>query len=149
MAIAINWCCSGSRHLKWPALDKLELALISLRRCCASVFAVGNCDIVTRRSAATALAAGSHLHAFHLRIFIGAAVAPAATTSVSDRDLGGDLHGTPRLIVEIIIRLVVIGVAFGLIWFGYITTFRGFGSFRLPRAHRSPRLWLPFQYPGR
>jgi TRAP-type C4-dicarboxylate transport system permease small subunit len=36
------------------------------------------------------------------------------------------------LIVEIIIRLVVLGVAFCLIWFGYINYLRGFGSFRLP-----------------
>ena len=42
------------------------------------------------------------------------------------------MHGTPRLIVEIIIRLVVLGVAFCLIWFGYINYLRGFGSFRLP-----------------
>jgi TRAP-type C4-dicarboxylate transport system permease small subunit len=42
------------------------------------------------------------------------------------------MHGTPRLIVEIIIRLVVLGVAFCLIWFGYINYIRGFGSFRLP-----------------
>jgi TRAP-type C4-dicarboxylate transport system permease small subunit len=42
------------------------------------------------------------------------------------------MHGTPRLIVEIIIRIVVLGVAFCLIWFGYINYVRGFGSFRLP-----------------
>jgi TRAP-type C4-dicarboxylate transport system permease small subunit len=42
------------------------------------------------------------------------------------------LRGTPRLIVEIVIRLVVLGVAFCLIWFGYINYLRGFGSFRLP-----------------
>ena len=42
------------------------------------------------------------------------------------------MHGTPRLIVEIIIRIAVLGVAFCLIWFGYINYLRGFGSFRLP-----------------
>jgi TRAP-type C4-dicarboxylate transport system permease small subunit len=36
------------------------------------------------------------------------------------------------LIVEIIIRVVVLAVAFCLIWFGYINYLRGFGSFRLP-----------------
>jgi TRAP-type C4-dicarboxylate transport system permease small subunit len=34
--------------------------------------------------------------------------------------------------VEILIRIVVLGVAFCLIWFGYINYLRGFGSFRLP-----------------
>jgi TRAP-type C4-dicarboxylate transport system permease small subunit len=42
------------------------------------------------------------------------------------------MHGTPRLIVEIIIRLAVLGVAFCLIWYGYLNYLRGFGSFRLP-----------------
>ena len=42
------------------------------------------------------------------------------------------MHGTPRLIVEVIIRIVVLGVAFGLIWYGYQNYLRGFGSFRLP-----------------
>ena len=34
--------------------------------------------------------------------------------------------------VEIVIRIVVLGVALGLIWFGYVNFLRGFGSFRLP-----------------
>jgi TRAP-type C4-dicarboxylate transport system permease small subunit len=42
------------------------------------------------------------------------------------------MHGTPRLIVEIIIRLIVLGVALCLIRFGYLNYLRGFGSFRLP-----------------
>ena len=42
------------------------------------------------------------------------------------------LHGTPRLIVEIALRVVVLGVAACLIWFGYLNYLRGFGSFRLP-----------------
>ena len=42
------------------------------------------------------------------------------------------MHGTPRLIVEIVIRLVVLGVAFCLIWYGYLNYLRGFGTFRLP-----------------
>jgi len=42
------------------------------------------------------------------------------------------MHGTPRLIVEIIIRIVVLIVAGCLIYYGYINYLRGFGSFRLP-----------------
>jgi TRAP-type C4-dicarboxylate transport system permease small subunit len=67
------------------------------------------------------VAAGSHVHAVHLcdlHLYL---------TAISEA-----LHGTPRLIVEIIIRLVVLGVAFCLVWFGYINYLRGFGSFRLP-----------------
>jgi TRAP-type C4-dicarboxylate transport system permease small subunit len=42
------------------------------------------------------------------------------------------MHGASRMVVEIIIRLVVLGVALCLIWFGYLNYLRGFGSFRLP-----------------
>ena len=34
--------------------------------------------------------------------------------------------------MEILIRIVVLGVAFCLIGFGYVNFLRGFGSFRLP-----------------
>src|SRR6201998_4782692 len=53
----------------------------------------------------------------------------ATTTFTSPRS---PTRCTPRLIVEIAIRMVVLGVAFCLIWFGYINYLRGFGSFRLP-----------------
>jgi TRAP-type C4-dicarboxylate transport system permease small subunit len=42
------------------------------------------------------------------------------------------LHGAARRAVEIIIRLVVLGVALSLVYFGYINFLRGFGSFRMP-----------------
>src|SRR5260221_14267213 len=64
--------------------------------------------------------------------FIGAAVATRRNDHLYLTAISEALHGTPRQIVEIIIRLVVLGVAFCLIWFGYINYLRGFGSFRLP-----------------
>jgi TRAP-type C4-dicarboxylate transport system permease small subunit len=42
------------------------------------------------------------------------------------------MHGLPRLIVEITLRVVVLAVAACLIWYGYQNYLRGFGSFRLP-----------------
>ena len=65
-------------------------------------------------------------------IFIGAAVATRRNDHLYLTAVSEALHGTPRLIVEIVIRFVVLGVAFCLIWFGYINFLRGFGSFRLP-----------------
>jgi TRAP-type C4-dicarboxylate transport system permease small subunit len=35
-------------------------------------------------------------------------------------------------VVEIVIRLVVLGVASGLVWFGWLNFLRGFSSFRMP-----------------
>ena len=69
---------------------------------------------------------------FIYAIFIGAAVATRRNDHLYLTAISEALHGTPRLIVEILIRLVVLGVAFCLIWFGYINYVRGFGSFRLP-----------------
>ena len=69
---------------------------------------------------------------FIYAIFIGAAVATRRNDHLYLTAISEALHGTPRLIVEILIRIVVLGVAFCLIWFGYINYLRGFGSFRLP-----------------
>jgi TRAP-type C4-dicarboxylate transport system permease small subunit len=69
---------------------------------------------------------------FIYAIFIGAAVATRRNDHLYLTAISEAMHGTPRLIVEIIIRIAVLGVAFCLIWFGYINYLRGFGSFRLP-----------------
>src|ERR1041385_911922 len=42
------------------------------------------------------------------------------------------MHGTPGLVVEILIRIAVLAVAGCLIWYCYINYLRGFGSLRLP-----------------
>src|SRR5207245_855773 len=42
------------------------------------------------------------------------------------------LHGAARAAVETVIRLVVLGVALCMVYFGYINFLRGFGSFRMP-----------------
>jgi TRAP-type C4-dicarboxylate transport system permease small subunit len=69
---------------------------------------------------------------FVYAIFIGTAVATRRNDHLYLTAISEALHGTPRLIVEIIIRLVVLTVAGCLIYFGYINYLRGFGSFRLP-----------------
>ncbi|MGA7067212.1 MAG: TRAP transporter small permease subunit, partial [Pseudolabrys sp.] len=42
------------------------------------------------------------------------------------------MHGRSRLIAELAIRLIVLAVAFCLVYYGYFNFLRGFGSFRLP-----------------
>jgi TRAP-type C4-dicarboxylate transport system permease small subunit len=134
MAIADKLVLQRQRHLKWPALDKLELALMILCGLLCFGFSLSvTCDIVTREIGRPWLwlqEVTSTL--FIYAIFIGAAVATRRNDHLYLTAISEAMHGTPRLIVEIIIRLVVILVAFGLIWFGYINYIRGFGSFRLP-----------------
>jgi TRAP-type C4-dicarboxylate transport system permease small subunit len=42
------------------------------------------------------------------------------------------MSGVPRLAAETFNRLVVLAVAFCMVWFGYINFRQGFGSFRMP-----------------
>ena len=134
MAIADKLVLQRQRHLKWPAFDKLELILMIICGMLCFGFSLSvTCDIVTREIGRPWLwlqEVTSTL--FIYAIFIGAAVATRRNDHLYLTAISEAMHGTPRLIVEIIIRLVVLGVAFGLIWFGYINYLRGFGSFRLP-----------------
>jgi TRAP-type C4-dicarboxylate transport system permease small subunit len=134
MAIADKLVLQRQRHLKWQSFDRLELVLMILCGVLCFGFSVSvTADIVTRTIGHPWLwlqEVTSTL--FIYAIFIGAAVATRRNDHLYLTAISEALHGTPRIIVEVIIRLVVMGVALCLIWFGYINYLRGFGSFRLP-----------------
>jgi len=69
---------------------------------------------------------------FIYAIFVGTAVATRRNDHLYLTAVSEALHGTPRLVAEITIRLVVLGVSLCLIYFGYINFLRGFTSFRMP-----------------
>ena len=124
----------AQRHLKWRSFDVLERIVMMLCGICLTGFVTSVFfDIVTRTIGRPWLwlqEVTSTL--FIYAIFVGAAVATRRNDHLYLTAISEAMHGTPRLIVEIIIRLVVLGVAFCLIYFGYINYIRGFGSFRLP-----------------
>jgi TRAP-type C4-dicarboxylate transport system permease small subunit len=134
MSIADKLVLQRQRHLKWRALDRLELILMML--CGALCFGFSMsvaADIVTRTIGHPWLwlqEVTSTL--FIYAIFIGAAVATRRNDHLYLTAISEAMHGVPRLIVEIILRAVVLGVAVCLIWYGYLNYLRGFGSFRLP-----------------
>jgi len=134
MSIADKLVLQRQRHLKWRSFDKLELILMILCGVLCFGFSLSvTADIVTRTMGHPWLwlqEVTSTL--FIYAIFIGAAVATRRNDHLYLTAISEALHGKARLIVEIIIRIVVLGVAFCLIWFGYINYLRGFGSFRLP-----------------
>jgi TRAP-type C4-dicarboxylate transport system permease small subunit len=134
MAIADKLVLQKQHHLKWRWLDRLELALMILCGVLCLGFSLSvTFDIITRTIGHPWLwlqEVTSTL--FIYAIFIGAAVATRRNDHLYLTAISEALHGTPRLIVEILIRLVVLGVALCLIWFGYVNYLRGFGSFRLP-----------------
>jgi TRAP-type C4-dicarboxylate transport system permease small subunit len=134
MAIADKLVLQRQRHLKWRALDRLELVLMMLCGALCFGFSLSvTADIVTRTIGHPWLwlqEVTSTL--FIYAIFIGAAVATRRNDHLYLTAIAEAMHGSSRMIVEIAIRIVVLGVAFCLIWYGYQNYLRGFGSFRLP-----------------
>src|SRR5438128_7565651 len=110
------------RHLKWRAFDRLELALMIVCGALCFGFSLAvTADIVTRVIGHPWLwlqEVTSTL--FIYAIFIGTAVATRRNDHLYLTAISESMHGTTRKIVEIIIRLGVLGVAYCLIWYGYI-----------------------------
>ena len=122
------------RHLKWRALDTLEaitmvLCGIALAGFTASVF----CDVVTRTIGHLWLWLQEVTSTFFVYgIFSGAAAATRRNDHLYLSAITEKMTGTPRLAVEIFNRLVVLGVACCMTWFGYINFLQGFGNYRMP-----------------
>ena len=134
LAIADKLVLQRQRHLKWRALDRLELILMILCGTLCFGFSLSvTADIVTRTIGHPWLwlqEVTSTL--FIYAIFIGAAVATRRNDHLYLTAIAEAMHGAPRMIVEIAIRIVVLGVAVCLIRYGYQNYLRGFGSYRLP-----------------
>src|SRR6476619_955881 len=109
------------RHLKWRALDRLELVLMIVCGALCFGFSLAvTADVVTRVIGHPWLwlqEVTSTL--FIYAIFIGTAVATRRNDHLYLTAIAEALEGRARLVVEIIIRMAVLGVAFCLIWFGY------------------------------
>jgi TRAP-type C4-dicarboxylate transport system permease small subunit len=134
MAIAEKLVLQRQRHLKWRALDRLELVLMMLCGTLCFGFSLSvTADIVTRTIGHPWLWLQEVTSTFFIyAIFLGAAVATRRNDHLYLTAIAEAMHGTSRTVVEIAIRMVVLGVAFCLIWYGYLNYLRGFGSFRLP-----------------
>jgi TRAP-type C4-dicarboxylate transport system permease small subunit len=122
------------RQLKWKSLDWLETTLMvlcgfTLAGFCTSVIL----DIVTRELRMPWLWLQEVTSTFFIYgIFIGAAVATRRNDHLYLAAVGESMTGRPRMLIESMIRIVVIGVGLFLVWFGYINFLRGFASFRMP-----------------
>ena len=134
MAIAAKLVTARQRHLKWRAFDVLELCLMML--CGILLFSFCTTvtfDIITRTIGRPWLwlqEVTSTL--FIYAIFIGAAVATRRNDHLYLTAIAEALQGRSRLVVELIIRGVVIGVGLSFVYFGYLNFLRGFSSFRMP-----------------
>src|ERR1700738_2140742 len=129
MAIADKLVLQRQHHLKWRSFDRLERGRMMLGGVLCFGFSLSvTCDVVTRTIGHPWLwlqEVTSTL--FIYAIFIGAAVATRRNDHLYLTAISDAMHGTPRVIVEIIIRMVVLGVVFCLIWYGYLDYARRFG----------------------
>jgi TRAP-type C4-dicarboxylate transport system permease small subunit len=121
-------------HLKWRAFDVVELCLMGL--CGALLFAFCSTvifDIVTRTIGHPWLWLQEVTSTFFIyAIFFGAAAATRRNDHLYLTAIAEGLHGKFRTAIEIITRLVVLGVAICFVVFGYLNFLRGFSSFRMP-----------------
>lgn len=134
MALAERLLSKRQRTQKWAALDGLEVMLMAacgllLFGFCTTVV----CDIVTREAGRPWLwlqEATSTLAIY--AIFCGTAVATRRSDHLYLTALSEALHGPMRTVVEVMIRLVILGVGLCMLHFGFINFVRGFSSFRMP-----------------
>jgi TRAP-type C4-dicarboxylate transport system permease small subunit len=134
MAAADRLVAQRQRHLKWRAFDALELFLMGL--CGVLLFAFCTTvvlDIVTRTIGHPWLWLQEVTSTFFIyAIFCGTAAATRRNDHLYLTAIAEALHGRSRIVVELVIRLVILGVAICFIWFGYLNFLRGFSSFRMP-----------------
>lgn len=122
------------RHLKWRALDPLEQGLMVLCGVAITSFSVlVVCDVVTRAVGHPWLWLQEATMTFFIYgIFVGVAAATRRNDHLYLAVLAESFSGNKRLFFEVFNRLVVLGVAFCMIYFGYINFLDGFKSLRMP-----------------
>jgi TRAP-type C4-dicarboxylate transport system permease small subunit len=122
------------RHLKWRALDPLENALMVLCGVAITGFCLlVLCDVVTRTLGHPWLWLQEATMTFFIYgIFIGVGAATRRNDHLYLAVLAESLSGNWRMFFELFNRLVVLGVAVSMIWFGYLNVLDGFKSLRMP-----------------
>jgi TRAP-type C4-dicarboxylate transport system permease small subunit len=122
------------RHLKWRALDPLENALMILCGVAITGFSVlVLCDVITRSLGYPWLWLQEAMMTFFIYgIFIGVAAATRRNDHLYLAVLAESATGNWRLFLELFSRIVILGVALCMIWFGYLNVLDGFKSLRMP-----------------
>src|SRR4029079_17128439 len=122
MPIAERLVLRRQRHLKWRALDPLEAVLMVL----FCILLAGFCttvifDILTREIGRPWLWLQEVTSTFFIyAIFAGTAVACRRNDHLYLTAVADQLTGTPRIVVEVCTRIVVLCVALCFVYFGYL-----------------------------
>jgi TRAP-type C4-dicarboxylate transport system permease small subunit len=122
------------RHLKWRRLDWLEQLLMALCGVCLGGFTTTVFfDVVTRTLGHPWLWLQEVTTTFFVYgVFIGAAAATRRNDHLCLSAISEAMTGRTRLAVEVFNRIVILGAASCMVYFGYLNFRQGFGSFRMP-----------------
>jgi len=122
------------RRLKWKWLDPVEAVLMVLCGICIGMFTLTVfCDVVTRTIGAPWLWLQQVTTAFFAwGVFIGLAAATRRLDHFYLAEITKRMKGTPRQVIEVINRVIVLVVALMIVWFGYKNAVLDLGSFRMP-----------------
>ena len=122
------------RHLKWTALDPLENVLMILCGVSIAGFTLSVlCDVITREIGRPWLWLQLVTTGFFAwGVFIGMAAAVRRNDHLYLVEITKRLKGPKRTFMESFNRLVVLGVALVMVWFGYKNALLDLGSFRMP-----------------
>ncbi|MBP1932662.1 TRAP transporter small permease [Ammoniphilus resinae] len=122
------------RNMKWKSFDILERILMILCGICISGFTLGVfLDVLTRTIGHPWLWLQEvTISFFTYGIFIGAAAATRRNQHVLLSSAASKYTGKVRLFWEVFNRIVILAVAFCLIFYGYSNYLLGFGSFLMP-----------------
>jgi TRAP-type transport system small permease protein len=122
------------RHLKWRWLDPLEAFLMILCGVCITGFTVSVfCDVVTRTIGRPWLWLQLATTGFFgYGVFIGMAVAVRRHDHLYLSEITRRTRGVTRLTIETLNRIIVLGVAVAMVWYGWKNFRLDLGSFRAP-----------------
>jgi TRAP-type C4-dicarboxylate transport system permease small subunit len=122
------------RHLKWRWLDPLERLLMILCGIAITGFTVTVvCDIATRSLGRPWLWLQEVTMTFFVYgVFVGTAAATRRNDHLYLALLAESMSGRKRMAFEIFNRLVVLGVAVCMMYYGYLNFLDGFRSLRMP-----------------
>jgi TRAP-type C4-dicarboxylate transport system permease small subunit len=129
------------RHLKWRALDPLEVVLMVICGVAITGFSISVvCDVVTRTLRAPWLWLQEVTSIFFIYgAFMGLAVATRRSDHLMLSAITESMSGGLRHAVEIFNRLVILTCGLLMVWFGWANFLHGFGSFRMPSL--TPIAW--------
>ncbi len=123
-----------NRRLKWPVLDPLEAGLMILCGIAITGFSLSVlADVVTREIGAPWLWLQQVTTGFFAwGVFLGIAAATRRNEHLYLTEILHQIHGTPRILIELFTRSAMLTVAGFMVWFGYKSFLLDFGSYRMP-----------------